>query len=167
MTESGQAGRAGRKRANEIGGGGFAPHRLDMLKSPAWSALSPYSLRIHSRLELEHLSHAGKENGNLLCTYQDFRKCGLCKATIAKGLRELEALGFLQIVRGFSGVANECEANRYRLTHLPAYGDRPSDEWRNIETLDEAKAIAKKARKTLSTRHHRPSYNPQRQRVAA
>jgi hypothetical protein len=165
MTRSGQAGRPGRGRANKIPGT-FVPHTYDMLKSPAWQALSAVSLRILSRLEQEHLSHGRTMNGDLQCTYDDFQKCGVGRAAIAKALRELEALGFIEIRRGYSGLANACESNRYRLCYLPANNDRATNEWQNISTLEDARALAKKARETLSTRHYRPSYNQKRLKAA-
>lgn len=165
MTRSGQAGRPGRKRAQKISGT-FVPHTYDMLKSPAWQALSPVSLRILDRLEREYLSHGRTTNGDLICTYDDFQKCGIRRDIAARSLRECEALGFLEIGRGYSGLANACESNRYRLTYLPANNDKATNEWQKISTLEDARVIAKKARLALSTRHYRPAYNPRRQRAA-
>ena len=165
MTKSGQSGRPGRKRAQKISGT-FVVHTYERLKSPAWHALSPASLRILSRLEQEYLSHGRTTNGDLICTYDDFQKCGIRRDIAARLLRECEALGFLAIGRGYSGLANACEPNRYRLTYEPANNDKATNEWQNISTLEDARALAKKARETLSTRHYRPSYNSKRLRAA-
>lgn len=52
--------------------GQFIPHRVEMLESPAWRALSFVARRILDRLEIEHAGHGGAENGRLICTYDDF-----------------------------------------------------------------------------------------------
>jgi hypothetical protein len=57
--------------------GFFVMHHVTMLTSPAWRELSYAARRALDRLEVEHLSHGAKENGNLICTKTDFVKWGI------------------------------------------------------------------------------------------
>jgi hypothetical protein len=43
-----------------------------MLESPAFRALSFAGHKFLARLEIEHLHHAGRENGRLIVTYDQF-----------------------------------------------------------------------------------------------
>jgi hypothetical protein len=90
------------------------------------------------------LRHAGKENGQLVVTYADFAKyctAGTHKRLLALAIRQAEALGFLIIVRGTAGVGNGRLPNQYRLTYMPGQnGGPPSDEWKEIQTMEEAQS---------------------------
>jgi hypothetical protein len=86
-----------------------------------------------SRLEVELMHHGGNENGRLTVTFRQFEDYGVPKHSIAAALRELVALGFIEITeRGCAGNAGYGKANQYRLTFRPAEGF-PADgshEWR-------------------------------------
>ena len=41
----------------------------DLIASPAWQARSITLVRIINALEADHMSHAGKENGNLMAIF--------------------------------------------------------------------------------------------------
>jgi len=44
----------------------------EMLESPAWRAMDMLAARrVVERIILEHMAHAGTENGNLIVTYAD------------------------------------------------------------------------------------------------
>jgi hypothetical protein len=67
----------------------------EMMESPAWRALGTCEgvneRRVVERLMLEHMAHAGTENGNLVVTYRDFEAYGVryksIKTAIAAGSR--------------------------------------------------------------------------------
>lgn len=131
--------------------GPFIAHSGDMIKSPAWRALSREALHVLGRIEVEHLSHGGKENGILVVTYSDFEGYGVGHyRSIAQGIREAEALGFLQIKRGRAGNGEFKSSNKYRLSYLTTYFNGveqpPTDEWKLIKDIDDAKSRMKSAK---------------------
>jgi hypothetical protein len=127
----------------------FVPHTRGMLESPAYRVLSRAAFLVLARIELEHMNHGGNENGNLPVTYDDFVRYGVHRHSIAPAVRELAELGFIQITeRGCAGNREFRSPNKYRLTYRPAknaHGDG-SHEWRFIESLEQAEAIARRAR---------------------
>jgi hypothetical protein len=126
--------------------GQFVPHRADMLLSSAWAELSLSARRVLDRLEIEYCRSGGMKNGQLVCTHQNFREFGIHDHAVAPGIREAEALGFLAIHRGRAGNGTYRTPSVYRLTYLPIPDAEPSDEWRAIESAEQARAMAKKAR---------------------
>jgi hypothetical protein len=153
MTRAGQFDYPGARRAREIEGPYF-PHRLAMIESPAWKALSLVARRCLDRIEIEHMQHAGKENGQLPVTYDHFVEHGIGRRFVAPGLRELEALGFIQVTeQGVAGNAEHRAPNKFRLTYVNAGRMRATDEWKRIRTFKEAKQIAKIARATKRENH--------------
>jgi hypothetical protein len=127
--------------------GPFAPRLITMLKSPAYRALSLSAHRILARLEIELYQHGGEDNGKLIVTYDHFVEHGIDRDAIAPALRELEALGFIEIPeRGRAG--NWHEPSKYRLTYRPVGRARPTHEWGHVQTMEQAQAIARAARKT-------------------
>jgi hypothetical protein len=69
----------------------------EALESPAYRALSLSGHRVLARIQLEHLAHAGKENGKLPVTFLNFEEYGIHRSAIAPAIREAEALGFIRI----------------------------------------------------------------------
>ncbi len=119
---------------------------------------------ILDRVEIEHRNHGAQENGRLIVTQLQFVDYGVNKKGIAPALRELEALGFLEITeRGEAGLGGGRRPNRFRLTYMP-HDSRPGDgthEWRRHATtsLAEAAKIAAAARKSTA-----PATRPARSR---
>lgn len=114
-------------------GGQFIAHRIEMLESAAWGGLSLAARRILDRIECEHASHGGVENGNLPITYGDFERFGLRRRSIAPAIRELEEAGFVRVTfRGRGGNAAFRQSSRYLLTYLPTKVHAPTDEWRQV-----------------------------------
>jgi hypothetical protein len=129
--------------------GPYVVHTSRMLNSPAFRALSLTGHRILARIEIELCRHAGKDNSNLIVTYDDFERFGIDRHAIGPGLRELEALGFIEIVqRGSGGNADHRRPHMFRLTYQPTNDEPPTDEWEQIKTVKEAEEIATQARIT-------------------
>jgi hypothetical protein len=130
--------------------GAFAWRLIEMLESPAHRALSLSARKILDRLEIELYRHGGKpeENGCLPCTFNHFVEFGIERHAIGPAIRELAALGFVEITRkGCAGNAGYRQSTWYRLTYRHAGSDkRTTDEWRRIETPEEAETSAKAAR---------------------
>ena len=122
----------------------FVPFRRSMLESYAYAALNLNDRKILDRFCLEHMSHAGTENGNLKCTYKDFEQFGIRPASISDCLKRLEALGFIEKVEQGEFRAMDFKTpSIYRVTFLND-GMEATDEWKKIESLEQAKEIVKR-----------------------
>ena len=135
-----------KRRRTKIAGQ-FTLRLVEMLRSPAHRVLSLSARRIINRLEIEHAHHGGTENGNLPVTYEQFVKFGIDRHSIAPAIRETVALGFVEITeKGRAGNAEYRHPNRFRLTFVLDVKAEPTNEWRKIASIEEAKSIAKAAR---------------------
>ena len=139
--------------------GAFAWRLIEMLESPTHRALSLSARRVLDRLEIELYRHGGKpeENGRLACTYDHFVEFGIERHAIGPAIREVVALGFVEVTRqGCAGNAGYRQPTWYRLTYRHAGSDkRTTDEWRKIETVEQADMIAKAARTPQPKRQHK------------
>jgi hypothetical protein len=137
------------KRRNSINDQ-FSVRRREMLESPAYRVLSQSAHRALSRIELELCYHGGNDNGQLPVTFEDFIEYGIDRGSVAPALREGEALGFFRITdRGRGGNREYRAPNKFYLTSAFCRDSRkkpPTDEWRQIKTIKDAKAIARAAR---------------------
>jgi hypothetical protein len=122
-----------------------------MLESPAYRVLSRSALLVMARIEIEHAHHGGKDNGRLQVTFEQFKEYGMDRDAIAPAIRELAALGFIEVTEhGTAANAGHRRANLYRLTFRDAEGvlSDGTHEWRRVKTMQEALRIAAEARKT-------------------
>jgi DNA-binding transcriptional MocR family regulator len=118
-----------------------------MLESPAFRVLGHTAIRVMHRIEIEHMSHGGAENGKLGVTYDQFAEYGISRNAVAPAIRELVALGFLEITEKGIASSENGRPNRFRLTHVNSkHRVQPTDEWRRVATLEEADQLAKEAR---------------------
>jgi hypothetical protein len=76
-------------------------------------------------LLIEHMNHAGKENGNLKATYEQLEQFGVRKNSIGDALAELYDVGLVDTVKGPRQVAT-----RYELTFFSARAAEPTNRWR-------------------------------------
>jgi hypothetical protein len=141
------------KRRTKIGEGWISYPR-SMLESPAFQMLSYTAIRIMHRIEIEHLAHGGAENGRLIVTYDQLAKLGIDRKAIAPAIRELTALGLLEVTEtGHAGAAGDGKANRFRLTYVNVKsGEQPTNEWRRVDTTEIAKAIVAAVKREASPR---------------
>jgi hypothetical protein len=134
------------KKRNAISGT-FAWQLIEMLEAPAYMALSLSAHRALARIQIELAHHGGNDNGKLPVTFEDFIKYGIDRHAIAPALRELEALGFIEITeRGRAGNAEFRSPNKFRLTHRKTDVE-PTNDWRKVKSIDEAVSIAQAARR--------------------
>lgn len=126
--------------------GQFVPRLVEMITSPGYRVTSLGARRVMDRLEIEHARHAGEANGRLVVSYDQFEAHGLHRHAIGPAIRELVALGFVQITEQGSAGADFRRASAYRLTYLAAPDSDPTHEWRRILTDEQAKATADAAR---------------------
>lgn len=137
-----------RKRGRTQIAGQFAPRLIEMIRSPAYRALSLSEHRILARLEIELADHGGTGNGKLPATYDDFQRYGVHRHAIAPALRALEALGFIRITeRGRAGNGEWRKPHLFRLTFRPTDYEDSTDDWRKIDTREQAEEVAVIARK--------------------
>jgi hypothetical protein len=104
-----------------LAGHAWIPHTLELLTSPAWQALDRDGLRAITRLEIEHARHAGKENGRLKVSYDQYHKeAGIRRENIRRTLDWLCSLGLLAITHQGTFAVGGDNASEYRLTYLPS-----------------------------------------------
>jgi hypothetical protein len=121
-----------------------------MIKSPAWSVLSLSARRVLDRIEIERADHGGNDNGRLPVTYDDFERYGIHRHAIRAAIQETVALGFAEITeRGRAGNAEFRSPHKFRLTYFHVGRAPPTNEWQRIETLEEAQALARAARREV------------------
>ncbi len=122
-------------------------------------ALSLVARRALDRIEIEHMNHGGADNGRLPVTYRDFEASGVRRHSVASAIRELAALGFIEITRhGYGGAAETRTPSLYRLTYRPAYNAGPKDgdgthEYLKITSNEQAECIAATARNGADPRN--------------
>ncbi|MGX9575777.1 hypothetical protein [Mesorhizobium sp. f-mel] len=144
MADKGRA----RKGKRTTIAGQFAWQLIEMKASPAFRALSLSGHRVLSRLEIEVGQHGGNDNGKLPTTFDQFEEYGIHRHAIAPAVREVVALGFVEITQvGRSGNGEWRRPNLFRLTYRPTELTEPTDDWRKIETKEQADLLADAARK--------------------
>ena len=91
---------------------------------------------------------------NSPCTFDHFTEYGIDRHSIAPALRQLVALKFIEITEhGRAGNAEYRRPNLFRLTYRPVDRAKATDEWRTIKTEEEARMLARLARKTTGQKH--------------
>jgi hypothetical protein len=128
----------------------FIPHLVTMLRSDVFRSLRLTDLRILQRLEIQHVSHGGKQNGDLTCTYTSFVEYGVRRASIPEGIRRLVRGGFLVVTeQGRQSYGDLRVPSRYRVTYLPTFADgrwvEPTHDWRLLEKQKAARENAPRA----------------------
>lgn len=128
--------------------GQFAARTIEMLELPAFRVLSLSARRVLDRLEIELAHHGGQDNGRLPVTYEHFHEYGIHRHAVGPAIRECVQLGFVEITEaGRGGNAEFRRPNLFRLTYKHAGPAAPTDDWRKIETIEGAEALARAARK--------------------
>jgi hypothetical protein len=138
--------RTGKLKPHKIGKieGPYVMLTRELLESPAWGVLTLVDRRILDRLCIEHMAHAGTENGNLKCTFTNIEEYGIRRFSIARSIRRLEALGLIRVVeRGGITRADFKFPSIYQLTFIQ--GNIPAtNEWIQIGSIETAKQIVTK-----------------------
>jgi hypothetical protein len=137
-----------RRKRNRIDGQ-FNARTIEMMESPAYRSLSLSAHRVLDRICIELAQHGGNDNGSLPVTYEHFTEYGLDRHSISPAIRELAALGFIEVtMRGRPGAGEQRWPNLFRLTWVNCKSTpEPTHEWRRIATMEEAGLLAMAARK--------------------
>lgn len=100
----------------------------EIIESDAWASLGINARRILDFLLLDHMAHAGTENGNLKATYKQLEIFGVASRYATGAIQQLEDVGLIECHRGGMRVATT-----YMLTWLPSKdGAPPTDRWRQF-----------------------------------
>jgi hypothetical protein len=137
--------------------GGWIPLRLRLRMSPAWVHRPIPVARVLDRLEIEHMQHAGKENGELCVSFDQFVEAGVSRKIVRAAEEAAEALGLLVVMRSDEIARNIRQPNKYRLTYVPEKNRRaPTDEWQDV-TSERAEAVVEAFQKVAAGKRG-PSY---------
>jgi len=119
----------------------------ELICSKAWRERSINCIRLIDFLIVEHLNHAGKENGYLLATYDQLVKAGIGRRFVHPAITEAERLELIHVERGGRrGFASP--ANKFTLTFLIAkqlghdgnyYYSKPTNNWKKLDKDEGAK----------------------------
>lgn len=148
------AGRRQRGALSPPAGEPFVWMTRELLSSEAYRSLSLTARKVLDRIEIEHMNHAGRENGRLKVTYVDFIDHGVPRGCILPAIRELEEKGLIN--RTFRGRRSHGDdpgkPGEYRLTWIGAVVDTgalaPTNEWKAWRALDGSKKENSLVRKT-------------------
>jgi hypothetical protein len=124
----------------------------EMLESPAWRAMPPVARQIVDRIVIEHLHHAGNENGKLPVTYDDFARYGIRRMSIKFGISVAVALGWVDVVeQGHRGAADDRRAARYALTWLDRWDTTPrTNRWKQFDEAGAKGTVAEIRRQHIA-----------------
>jgi hypothetical protein len=135
------------KKRNQIDGQ-FNARLIEMMESPAYRVLSLSAHRVLDRIAIELGHHGGNDNGKLPVTYEHFMEYGVHRHAVAPAIRELEALGFIEVTqRGKPSAGEHRLPNMFRLTWANCKSTpNPTHEWRRIPDIEAAELLAQAAR---------------------
>lgn len=112
----------------------------ELLTSASWRALSINGHRLMGFLMVEHMNHAGRENGRLRATHDQLRAYGLCGNRVRAAIEECAALGLIAYTRG-GRWAGTNRPSTFRLTfYADAEGNPATNEWKAVSGRLMAKA---------------------------
>ena len=104
----------------------------ELLTSDAWGHRGTNCARLIDALLIEHMNHAGTENGNLKSTHEQLTAYGLTPCKSREAIEEAEFLGLIEFQRG-GRWAGTNQPSRFRLTF---YADREfcpaTDDWKRV-----------------------------------
>ncbi|MDP2354487.1 MAG: hypothetical protein Q8M31_00265 [Beijerinckiaceae bacterium] len=112
------------------------------------------------RIFSEHLAHNRYQNGRLPVTYADFENVGVQRKYIRSSIDELVALGLVE--ETFTGRKRFGDLpgrpSLYRITWIGTISQKggtspPTDEWRSIQTSEQAEERVKSAKEMRSQKN--------------
>lgn len=104
----------------------FAWLTRELLESDAYQSLAINARRFIDFLLIEHMNHAGRENGKLKATHAQLRTFGLSANSVVPAIAQAEAVGLVECHRGGMRVATTCT-----LTFYPMLNGTPaSNRWK-------------------------------------
>jgi hypothetical protein len=109
------------------------------------------------------MSHGGAENGRLKCTYEQFEAAGIRRQSVSRAIRQCVALGFVKITQqGRPSISDFRSPTLYCLTYVYNRMGRyrkdthlRTNDWKRMETDEDAQAALKRAVEEKSEHHVR------------
>jgi hypothetical protein len=129
----------------------WLPRKL--LQSHVWKARSIHCVRFLDFLLIEHMNHAGTENGNLPAPWAQLVEHGLGRRYIGAAVEEAAALRLIAVNRGGPRATKEAAMNRYRLTFYATrtknedgheYWIPPTNDWERVSAKSVREFFAKR-----------------------
>lgn len=113
----------------------------DMLESPAWRAMPSSARTILDRIILEHMHHAGRLNGSLPVTRQQFVEYGARRNSVGPAIELLIRLGWIvRTSKGHRSAGSDRAPSTYAVTWLPFADEAvPLNTWKRV-TADNSDA---------------------------
>lgn len=128
--------------------GQFSWRLAEMIEHPVLRVLNQSEHRALLRLEAELARHGGTSNGKLVVTHKQFQEFGVDREAVSPSIRCLVALKIVEITKqGRGGNREYREASEFRLTFRHTDKANPTDDWRRITSMEEARSLAVDARK--------------------
>ena len=126
----------------------------ELLASAAWRARRINTVGLLDFLQVEHMNHAGTDNGNLKATYDQLVGYGLTRSEIRMAVEEATYLGLIRFKRG-GRWAGTNQPSTYRLTFLADRDSNPpTNEWK-VKTEDAISVWKQEQAQRLRTRRSR------------
>lgn len=138
-------------------GGWFWTTNL-LYDSPAYQSLSASALRALQRILREHSAHAGKENGRLKITHNDFVRVNVHKDSVANAIKELVFKGLIRIEQKGRGGRWTPAPTLFRLTFIGDFEGAPAtNEWMKVDAAacELWKAAQSKSNKTKAEKRNK------------
>jgi len=114
----------------------FVAIPVEVMRSDAYRTLNIQGRRVLDALLVEHASHASRENGRLIVTYDQLQRAyGMSRRKIAPAIKDLEQRGLIRRTAEGYATDGKRQPSLYRLTFLASLPDRegPSGEWRKYK----------------------------------
>jgi hypothetical protein len=104
----------------------------ELLESDAWRSMSRAARLVVDRVMVEHMAHAGTENGNLVVTYADFVKFGVRRESLPGAIADAAARGLITVTeKGRASTGPDRWPSRYALGWLPLFDGAPAlNRWK-------------------------------------
>ncbi len=122
----------GRDKKNENKNPPVTVMRLDVMRTPAWRALSPTAQALYPWIKLEWGGAKFNNNGKLRLSVRQAAECiGCAHDTAAKAFHDLQRKGFIiQTEAACLGTEGMGKAPAYELTEIvPAGQSGPGKQW--------------------------------------
>jgi hypothetical protein len=119
----------------------------ELLSSDAWRSMSINALRFVECLLIDHMGHAGTENGNLKATYGQLIAFGITsRRRVVRAIENAESLGLVDVQR--RGMRT---ATTYTLTFYPLPdGTPPTNRWKRFASPENQKSGVRRGTRLVS-----------------
>lgn len=105
----------------------------NLMMSDAWQGMSINCRRFVDALLVEYMAHAGTENGNLICTFDQLVELGMRRNAISNAKAEAIKRGLVRETKKGGRYGFCKEPSRYRLTWFASHdGTAATNDWKGF-----------------------------------